>query len=304
MSGKSKKGQKKPSNQSANQTAAEQAELSETEESVSFRDGNEAINMAAGLQDFEVILTRRLKEQSESIHDMMLKYFKLYKDDIDEIKRSQAFVDAKFEKAKKATEDLTSENRRLRSEVDALKGQLKQCEIKLEEVENDSEALKQYLRRDMLEIHGVPTRPDEETDDLVCKLVELVDPELEISLADISISHRLPSREGRNAPPIIVKFCRRNVRDRLLSRKREIRSKTAMDLGFTEEFDLYINESLTQKNRELLAKVKEFKRVNHFKFAWTKNGKVLLRKDDNPASQVYSFMSMANFNEFKNSRQS
>ena len=107
MSGKPKKGQKKPSNQSANQTAAEQAELSETEESVSFRDGNEAINMAAGLQDFEVILTRRLKEQSESIHDMMLKYFKLYKDDIDEIKRSQAFVDAKFEKAKKATEDLT-----------------------------------------------------------------------------------------------------------------------------------------------------------------------------------------------------
>ena len=189
--------------------------------------------MAAGLQDFEVILTRRLKEQSESIHDMMLKYFKLYKDDIDEIKRSQAFVDAKFEKAKKATEDLTSENRRLRSEVDALKGQLKQCEIKLEEVENDSEALKQYLRRDMLEIHGVPTRPDEETDDLVCKVVELVDPELEISLADISISHRLPSREGRNAPPIIVKFCRRNVRDRLLSRKRELRSKTAMDLGFT-----------------------------------------------------------------------
>ena len=70
------------------------------------------------------------------------------------------------------------------------------------------------------------------------------------------------------------------------------------------EFDLYINESLTQKNRELLAKVKEFKRVNHFKFAWTKNGKVLLRKDDNPASQVYSFMSMANFEEFKNSRQS
>ena len=47
-----------------------------------------------------------------------------------------------------------------------------------------------------------------------------------------------------------------------------------------------------------------FKRVNHFKFAWTKNGKVLLRKDDNPASQVYSFMSMANFEEFKNSRQS
>ena len=41
MSGKSKKGHKKPSNQSANQLAAEQAELSETEESVSFRDGNE-----------------------------------------------------------------------------------------------------------------------------------------------------------------------------------------------------------------------------------------------------------------------
>ena len=207
------------------------------------------------------------------------------------MKLSQAFFDAEFEKALKAIEE-SSENRPMRSEIDALKGQLKRCETKLVQVVHDSEALKDYVRRDMLEILGVPTRPSEETDELVCKVAELVDPEHELSLGDVSISHRLPSREkGRNVPPIIVKFCGRNVRDRLLSRKRGIRSKTATDLGFTEEFDLYINESLAQKNlnREFFAKVKEFRRANHFKFAWTKNGKILLRKDDNSASQDYIF---------------
>ena len=89
-------------------------------------------------------------------------------------------------------------------------------------------------------------------------------------------------------PVIIAKFVRRSVRDRLLNCKRELRDKTAQDLGFHENMRFFVNESLTRKSRELFNKVKTFCRDYRYKFAWTKNGKVLLCKD--AASQAYSLL--------------
>ena len=95
---------------------------------------------------------------------------------------------------------------------------------------------------------------------------------------------------------IIAKFVRRSVRDRLLNCKRELRDKSAQDLGFHENTRLFVNESLTRKSRELFNKVKTFCRDYRYKFAWTKNGKVLLCKD--AASQAYSFITMEELNTF------
>ena len=162
------------------------------------------------------------------------------------------------------------------------------------DVEKGNDDLQSYLRRDLLEIHGVPVSEDEKTDEIVLKVAKLIVPVLVLNVNDISISHRLPAAMGR-IPVIIAKFVRRSVRDRLLN-KRELRDKTAQDLGFHENTRLFVNESLTRKSRELFNKVKTFCRDYRYKFAWTKNGKVLLRKD--AASQAYFFISMEEFNTF------
>jgi hypothetical protein len=126
-----------------------------------------------------------------------------------------------------------------------------------------------------------------------------------LNLNEISTSHRLSSRQGQ-IPPIIIKFVRRDMRDKVYNMMRNLSTKNTADLGFDEEYRIYMNESLTQKSRELLWKVKEYKRENRYKYVWTKYGKVLLKKDAILSSQVFSFTSLKDFDQFKaglNSRQ-
>ena len=97
---------------------------------------------------------------------------------------------------------------------------------------------------------------DEKTDEIVLMVAKLIVPDLVLNVNDISISHHLPAAMGRI--PVIAKFVRRSVRDRLLNCKRELRDKTAQDLGFHENTRLFVNESLTCKSRLSFNKVKTF----------------------------------------------
>ena len=77
--------------------------------------------------------------------------------------------------------------------------------------------LEQYSRRECLEIQGIPVLESEDTNKLVMKVGELVG--VPIEQDHISVSHRLPTStkyKGKKAEPaIIVKFVRRDVKERL-----------------------------------------------------------------------------------------
>lgn len=76
-------------------------------------------------------------------------------------------------------------------------------------------------------------------------------------------------------------------------------SKTAVDFGFPSENRLFLNERLTQKSRQLLKKVKVFKRSFNFKFVWTKQGKVLVKEEESFTTAVHSFSTLEEFVDFK-----
>ena len=75
------------------------------------------------------------------------------------------------------------------------------------------------------------------------------------------------------------------------AKKRNLSSKKASDIGFQQQSRIYLNGSLTQKGRMLLKKVKEFKINHHYKFLWTRQGKVFLKTNESQ-SQIASFTSM------------
>ena len=251
----------------------------------------ETINMAV----LEDLLDRRLRYQSNQINDLFPKYSKLSKSDLDEIKKSQDFLSSKFDALVISVNELKIANSALRDQNAQLRERVDILEAKIAAAEVDAENLKRYLRRDLLEIHGVPVLEGEDTNGIVKQVTHSAS---ELNESDISISHRLPVNEG-SIPPIIVKFTRRDKRDRIYSLKRNLSTKSALDLGFRQESRLFINESLTQKCRELLKEVKSFKRNKHFKFVWTKQGKVFLRKVEDPSSRVYVFSTKEGFEEFK-----
>ena len=71
----------------------------------------------------------------------------------------------------------------------------------------------------------------------------------------ISVSHWLPTStkyKGKKAEPaIIVKFVRRDVKERLYKSRKHLKDCTTHDLGFASKKHIYINESLTESNKEL-----------------------------------------------------
>lgn len=253
-------------------------------------------NMAAGSTGLEEFLDQRLKLQSEQMNELFAKFTKSTKNDLEEVKKSQSFLSGKFEELITSMAELKQENNALRTESSQLRKRIESLECQVAAAESDTESIKQYLRRDLIEIHGVPVNPDEDTNTLVKGVVELADPSLKLDDQDISISHRLPASTDFIAP-IIAKFTRRDVRDRVMSVKKNLRHKSARDLGFTQNTWLYINESLTPKCRILLKEVKHFKRNHNFKYVWSRQGKIYLKKDE--SSSVLSFTTLKEFQDYK-----
>lgn len=247
---------------------------------------------------FEMFLDNRLKKQTDHLNDLFSKFSRSTKVDLDEIKQSQDFLSAKFDDLAASVNELRVENESLRPRNAQLTEQVKNLELKTHASENEIEDLKQYIRRDMLEIHGVPVTEDENTNVIIHNVVKLVDHSMAFEQNEISISHRLPSRRGQ-IPPIIVKFVRREVRDKIYKSRRSLISKTSADLCYHEQSRIFINESLTYQARQLLKSVKAFKRENNYRFVWTNNGKVLLKKDSTPSSQAISFSILNEFERFK-----
>ena len=254
-------------------------------------------SMATSSSTLQEFFDQKMKQQSEYINDLFIKYTKVTKSDMDEVKKSQNFLNDKFESWLKSVKELKDDSKLLRSENTGLQQHVKALEAKTSLAESDMENLKQYLRRDMLEIHGIPVTSGENTNSLVKKVVNLIEPDLELADQEISTSHRLPAAEG-HIPPIIVKFTRRDTRNRIYSQKRNLSSKKASDIGFQQQSRIYLNESLTQKSRMLLKKVKEFKINHHYKFLWTRQGKVFLKKNESQ-SQIASSTSMEEFEAFE-----
>lgn len=139
----------------------------------------------------------------------------------------------------------------------------------------------------------------ENTKDIVIKAGSLI--RLDITGNDISVSHRLskPSysaaiREGPQASSntcnIVVKFVRREMRDRFYKGGKLLQDKWTWDLDPARysENKIYISENLTEINEDLFLKSLKVKRDLKYKYIWTFHGHTYLWKDS--ASTIASIL--------------
>lgn len=179
-----------------------------------------------------------------------------------------------------------------------LRSNVETVEKRIETIDIEQEDLCQYLRRDCLEIHGIPETPYESTDQIVKDIGKLID--VSIGDGDISISHRLPSRRKNGRPQVIIaKFVQRTTRDSLYNARRVLKDFDTTKLGhaYSSKNKIFLNESLTPRSRALFYEVRQFQKTEQFKSSWTKNGQVYLRKDSE--SDKICFNTLTKFQEFK-----
>ena len=215
---------------------------------------------------------------------------------VEGVVKSQSFLSDQYENQKKTMDNLMKKNIKLEQEMNVVLQDNTKKIKKIEVLENEINHLEQYGRWDMLTLKGIPKQAGESTDDVIINVANML--EVDLSVRDIDISHRTSNNTDAG---IIIKFNSRRKRNEIYGKRKNLKNKTVKELGFNSDNKIYINESLTQKNGDLLKKTRKLKESKQLKHIWTKNGSIFVRETDD--AETYNIKSITDILEYANKLQ-
>lgn len=231
-----------------------------------------------------------------SIKDLTTKY--------SDIEKSQNFMSKKFDELLSSLQQSKKRIQTLESKVKEQDDIISKFAEQALERDHVIDEVQQYSRRDCLEIVGIPQITNEDPKKVLKELCSVMAIDLEDS--DISIAHRLPDTK-KVKDRIIVKFVRRDKKEEIYKNRRRLIGKTTInlpsiknELGMsipTNPTKIFVNESLTSYRRKVFNRVYNFKKNHKYKYIWTVNGKIFLKRDD--SGETYSFINLNDFDTFE-----
>jgi len=134
------------------------------------------------------------------------------------------------------------------------------------------DGFEQYGRRENLEIHGVPLKNGENTNDIVMKLAENLN--VKLDNRDISTSHRLLTNgisdsKLNSPPPIIVKFSNRDKRNEIYNKQSKVNDLATTSSAtpkLVHSNNLSLRENLTKFRKNVFNEAQKVKADLKFKF--------------------------------------
>lgn len=178
---------------------------------------------------------------------------------------------------------LIKENQNQTKLIEKLAAEIGECKAvnKALKVDNDDlsikiNSLEQYSKNYNLEITGVPQSEQENTYKIVTDIALQLG--CVINQDEIEFCHWLRVRVPNKPPTIVAKFYSRRVKETIIAAKRK-KSLLARELGYNESTQIYVNEHLTQVNKNLYWLARNTKNLG-FKFAWTRGGQVFIRQHE------------------------
>jgi hypothetical protein len=201
-----------------------------------------------------------------------------------------AVVDFKLTELITRLEHLEAENGMLRGRISELEarapviGTLERSVAMLQtgklEQETRDDLKEQTAKLYNVEIRGVHQTDAEQLPEIIKQIAKVIGCDLNINEVDFIVRTRT---RNKNSPrPIIVKFLRRMSRDTFLAQVRAKKKRiTTKDIGVEGlPTDIIVSEHLTIKNKMLFYQTRLLAKEKQYKFAWTRNGKIFLRKDE------------------------
>ena len=176
--------------------------------------------------------------------------------------------------------------------LDNFSRRLESLAVKVDRTDKVIDEMLYYSYQYNLKIVGVPLISEREsaqdTAELCVKLFTGLG--VDISLSEIDIAHRVPQRDtstgngNRRRPnPIICKFTRRMIRDKVLASRGNASRLTTNDLDLPSSAEINriaIYSHLTPRLQELLHSAKAHQSTFNYKWCWAKGAAIFLRKTD------------------------
>ena len=202
-------------------------------------------------------------------------------------------------------DDLSSFRRDAINKINLIEKKLKKLGDRVEELANAVDSAELYSYQYNVKIVGLPQAAEHESSEataaLCLHLFETMGAD-GININDIDIAHRVPPRRrsnegasnGNRPDPVICKFTRRLARDKVLSKRQEVRKVKYSDLGLTSDDTvnyLAVYEHLTPRLQDLLFEAKKFQTSHRYQFCWAKGSTILLRQSSD--SRVIKLKTMS-----------
>jgi len=186
------------------------------------------------------------------------------------LQSSLQFISDKFDEALKEIKALKEENIRLQGNNKILNAKVEALELKIDENE-------QATKTKNIEIKGIPYKNGENTEEICKTLLGMLNKETDQTFNDIEACHRQHTKSEKSN--IIVRLKNTKTKDSILkeSKKQKLSIKS---LGFQNDSPIFINEELTARRKELFYLALQKKRELKWKFLWSANGRILMRKTD------------------------
>lgn len=194
--------------------------------------------------------------------------------DIQDLQNSLTYIHAEYTELRKGYEDLRTDNK-------ALTKTCQELEFRIADIERETAKQQQWSRLQNLELIGVPETKDESLIEIATKVADRAGVSLRPD--EIDFAHRVkPRREVSGRPrSIVLRFKQRLTKDKLLSAARRCQGISTSGIGMSgENRRIFVNEHLTLTNKMLLKDCKDYAKENNYKYVWTKNCRIYLRKHE------------------------
>lgn len=219
------------------------------------------------------------------IRDMLTQEFHKMQTQIAEFEKSVKFFGAKYDDVMKNIASNNADLKTLRDENQVLRNNLLNVETRLHRLEIEQVRQDQWVRLQNIEISGLPENKEERTIDIIMQLAEHVG--VPIKSDDVEFAHRVQTQQQNNSHlprNIVARLKQRSTKDAIVAAARKLRGINLHDLGLqtttSPKSKIYINEHLTKYNKNLLKQCKLKANEHNYKYIWTKNCRIYLRKVD------------------------
>ena len=157
---------------------------------------------------------------------------------------------------------------------------------RVEEIGKSIELIQRYSYQYNVKIVGLPEiKASESASDTTTLCLSLFQAAgVEISIQDIDIAHRIPTRNATSSlRPVVCKFTRRIAKEKVMNVRKDACKVTASSIGLPADCTLEnvkLFDHLTPQVQQLLADTKKFQTRNGFRFCWCKNFTIYLRQTE------------------------
>ena len=167
--------------------------------------------------------------------------------------------------------------------INKLEADIRQCHF-------DNDALAQYNRRENIKIHGVEYRNEESVNNITKDIGKVIG--IKIEDGDISCGHRLMSKselekraaasqKSEKIPQLIVRFNRRDLKDKLLAASKNIQFNPECP-AYLKNVRLY--EDVTPLRSRMMYHLRQKDDKKAYKFVWSRGGRIFARTHEEAAA--------------------